>query len=264
MEDISLTLIQTPLYWEDPVANLAMLEEKLWQLQGEQEIILLPEMFTTGFTMNAASLAEPMGLTTFRWMKQQSERMSAIIAGSFIAKEDGQYYNRFLWMRPDGSYDLYDKRHLFRMAREEQVFTAGKQRLVVTHKGWRICPMVCYDLRFPIWSRNSYLHESERMDYDILLYVANWPAPRKLAWESLLRGRAIENLCYCAGVNRIGKDGNNIRYDGMTMAIDPKGQTLVSFDDREEVNKVVFSWKELSDYRLKFPAYLDADEFHLE
>jgi predicted amidohydrolase len=262
MKDLSLTLIQTSLHWEEPVANLAMLEEKLWRLEGSQEVVLLPEMFNTGFTMNAEKVAEPMGLTTFRWMKQQAQRMDAVIAGSYIVKESGKFYNRFIWMQPDGDFQYYDKRHLFRMAEEHDTFSAGQERLIISYKGWRICPMVCYDLRFPVWSRNNLLENG--MEYDLLLYVANWPAPRKSAWEILLKGRAIENLAYCAGVNRIGVDGNETSYEGSSVIIDPKGNVLSDAGGEEGVCSAVLSREQLESYRTKFPAYLDADRFEIK
>ncbi len=262
MNDLRLALIQSPLYWENGVANLAMFEEKMSVLDGPQDIILLPEMFSTGFTMNAEKLAEPMNLTTFRWMKFQAERLQAVVAGSFIVKENGKYFNRFIWMRPDGTHESYDKRHLFRMAREEQVYSPGKERLVVEHQGWKICPMICYDLRFPVWSRNR--REGGGLSYDVLLYVANWPAPRHTAWESLLKARAIENLCYAAGVNRIGTDGNGIDHQGGSMAFDMKGRVIADAGEQEGSCQVVFPADDLQRYREKFPAFLDADEFEIK
>lgn len=264
MRDLSLTLIQSPLYWQDSVANLAMFEEKMWGLDGRHDIILLPEMFTTGFSMKAEELAEPMGLTTFRWMKLQAERMKAVVAGSYIVKEGGQYYNRFIWMRPDGSYEQYDKRHLFRMAKEQEVYSAGQERLIVDYEGWRICPLICYDLRFPVWSRNHYHQSSASLAYDVLLYVANWPAPRHDAWISLLKARAIENLCYCAGVNRIGQDGNGIDHNGGSMVFDMKGNELVNLGGGEGFQQVTLEASALQAYREKFPAHLDADRFELK
>ncbi|MBD0257717.1 MAG: nitrilase family protein, partial [Cytophagales bacterium] len=191
MNDLRVTLIQTALHWESPEANLAMLEEKLWLIGEPTDVVVLPEMFTTGFTMNAPALAEPMNLTAFKWLKGQAARTGAVVTGSYIVKENGRYFNRLVWMQPDGVYYVYDKRHLFRMAHEHDTYAAGRERLVVEWKGWRICPMVCYDLRFPVWSRND-----ARAPYDLLLYVANWPGIRRSAWKTLLRARAIENLAY--------------------------------------------------------------------
>lgn len=264
MRDLSLTLIQSPLYWQDTVANLAMFEEKMWALDGDHDIILLPEMFSTGFSMNPEKLAEPMGLTTFRWMKLQAERMGSVIAGSFIVKEAGHYFNRFIWMRPDGTYEKYDKRHLFRMAKEQEVYSPGQDRLIVEFEGWRICPLICYDLRFPVWSRNKYDQSSDMLEFDLLLYVANWPAPRHEAWVSLLKARAIENLCYCAGVNRIGVDGNGIDHEGGSVVYDMKGDELAGLGRSEGFQQVILEGQKLQAYRKKFPAHLDADRFEIK
>ncbi len=264
MHDLSLTLIQTPLHWQDPVANLAMFEEKMWQLEGDHDIVILPEMFSTGFSMRAPELAEAMGLTVFRWMKMQAGRLNAVVTGSYIVKENGNYYNRLVWMRPDGSYEYYDKRHLFRMASEQEIYSAGSERLVTEWKGWRICPMICYDLRFPVWSRNVWKNEVQRLDYDLLFYVANWPAPRHNAWTSLLRARAIENLCYTAGVNRLGEDGNGMDHLGGSMIFDMKGNELLDLGQGEAFQTVRLSAEELRNYREKFPAHLDADGFDIK
>ena len=264
MRDLRITLIQSPLYWQDPVANLAMFEEKISALEGAQDIILLPEMFTTGFTMNARDFSEPMNLTTFRWMKFQAKKTKAVIAGSFIVRENNQYFNRFLWMQPDGSHASYDKRHLFRMAGEDKVYAPGSDRVIVEWEGWRICPLVCYDLRFPVWSRNVYDPEYEKMDFDVLLYVANWPAPRHEAWSGLLKARAIENVCYCAGVNRVGEDGNGIQYAGGSSGFDMKGQELGNLAQKEGFMQLVLSAEALTRYRTKFPAHLDADRFEIK
>ena len=262
MQDITISLIQTKLHWQEPDANLAMLEEKIWQIKGKPDLIILPEMFNTGFSMQAEKLAEPMNSKTFRWMKQQAAQSGAVVTGSFIVKEEGKYFNRLIWMEPDGNYATYDKRHLFRMADEHHHFNMGKQRLIRELKGWRICPMVCYDLRFPVWSRN--LTAEGELAYDLLLYVANWPEARSSAWNILLQGRAVENLCYVAGVNRVGKDGNNISYNGCSTVVDPKGQRLYYAEDCETIHTLTLEAENLLTYRKKFPAYLDADRFSLE
>lgn len=255
MQDLKITLIQTSLYWENPAANLAMLEEKLWQIPEPTDLIVLPEMFTTGFTMSAEQLAEPMNFTTFKWLKQQAEQMKAVICGSYIVKEGGKYFNRLVCMQPDGNFFLYDKRHLFRMANEHHTFTAGSERLIMEVKGWKICPLVCYDLRFPVWSRN--MHNA----YDLLLYVANWPVPRVAAWNILLQARAVENLCYVAGVNRVGEDGKGLHYPGNSAIINPKGETLHRMNKEEAIHSEILSGEMLTKFREKFPAHLDADEF---
>ncbi len=261
MEDLRITLIQSSLHWESPVANLAMFEEKIWKIGQPTDVIVLPEMFTTGFTMNAAPLAEPMNLHTFRWMKQMADQTGALILGSFIVKEEGRYLNRLLWMEPDGTFKTYDKRHLFRMANENEVYVGGSQRLIASWKGWKICPMVCYDLRFPVWSRNRWDVTSKTLDYDLLIYVANWPQPRVAAWDALLKARAIENLSYAVGVNRVGSDLKGSVYNGHSAVIDPKGATCWFGDEQEAVQTVVLDARLLNAYREKFPAFLDADDF---
>ncbi|GAB3328388.1 amidohydrolase [Larkinella ripae] len=252
-----LTLIQTPLHWENPTANRAMLEEKIFALPEKTDLIVLPEMFTTGFTMNAQTLAEPMNLTTFRWLKQMAAQTDAAVTGSYIVQEKGQFYNRLIWMEPDGSFEQYDKRHLFRMAEEDRTYTAGAKRLVKAWRGWNICPLICYDLRFPVWSRNAGLA------YDLLLYVANWPAPRSTAWKALLQARAIENLAYVAGVNRVGEDGNGHLYAGDSSLIDPKGELLFRQSQAETVYQTTLSLDDLKAYRQRFPADRDADAFQI-
>ncbi|HVD97495.1 MAG TPA: amidohydrolase [Cytophagaceae bacterium] len=258
MQDLTITILQSDLYWENPGANLAMFEEKIWKINAPTDLIVLPEMFTTGFTMNAEALAEPMNLTAFKWMKQQSAQTGAAITGSVIIKEQDHYYNRLIWMEPDGKYFYYDKRHLFRMAEEHQVYTPGADKLLVSWKGWNIRPLVCYDLRFPVWSRNR------NNEYDLLLYVANWPEARKLPWKVLLQARAIENLSYVVGVNRVGKDGKEIPYSGDSSIISPKGEILWQKENSEEIFTYTLNKTELSSFRAKFPADMDADEFSIK
>ncbi len=264
MQDLTVTLLQTPLHWQDSGANLAMLEEKLWQIPGPTDLIILPEMFNSGFSMEAEKLAEPMNLTTFRWMKQMAAQTGAVITGSFIIKEQNRFYNRLIWMQPDGRFEKYDKRHLFRMAQEHDHFSQGDDRLVITLKNWKICPMICYDLRFPVWSRNNAKEGPGLMEYDVLIYVANWPAARISAWDTLLKARAMENLSYSIGVNRIGEDGNNILYNGHSQVHSPKGETLYHIDGEEAIHTMSLSYESLISFRKKFPTYLDADRFTLE
>lgn len=261
MQDLSVTIVQTTLFWENPTANLANLEEKIAQISLPTDLIILPEMFNTGFTMNAKVVAEPMNLTTFKWMKQQAKRTQAVITGSFIVKQGEQFFNRLIWMRPDSSYEVYDKRHLFRMGEEDKTFTAGTRRLIVELKGWRICPLICYDLRFPVWSRNVFF--KSKIEYDLLIYVANWPAIRSQIWDTLLHARAIENQSYCVGVNRVGEDGMGLKYTGNSAFIDFKGNQLFYLKDVEMISNQILSRKELEDFRNKFPAYLDADEYKI-
>lgn len=257
MEDLKFALIQSDIHWHQPGANRAMFEEKIWAISKDIDVILLPEMFQTGFTMEHEGLAEPMNLTTFKWMKQMAAQKQAVVCGSYIVKESNKVFNRLVWMNPDGSYHTYDKRHLFRMAEEDQHFDMGREQLIVSYKGWRICPMVCYDLRFPVWSRNV------KLSYDVILYVANWPAARVNAWDTLLEARAIENLSYCLGLNRVGSDDKGIAYNGHSAAYSPKGERLI-FSEKEEVLSVTLSANDLLSFRDKFPAHLDADHFELK
>lgn len=261
-DTLFLQLIQTDLYWESRDANLGMLEENIWQIEGECDVIVLPEMFTTGFTMNASTQSELMNMKTMKWMKQMSSQTGALMLGSYIVEEKGLYYNRLLWVEPDGKVLHYDKKHLFSMATEDKVFTAGHQLLVAEWKGWKICPLICYDLRFPVWSRNRY--NGDELMYDILVYVANWPAARIQAWDVLLKARAVENLCYTVAVNRTGKDENDILYNGHSAAIDPKGNLLCPVSETPENISVSLQKDELLRYRQKFPAHLDADDFLLK
>jgi predicted amidohydrolase len=262
MNPLTITLLQTPLYWQQIDANLAMLEEKIWQIDRPTDLIILPEMFSTGFTQEAAGLAEPMNSKTFRWMKQQAAQTKAVVTGSYIVREQQNYYNRLLWMRPDGSFSFYDKRHLFRMAQEEKTFTAGESLLIEEIRGWKICPLICYDLRFPVWSRN-HIKPDGTLAYDVLLYVANWPALRNRAWRLLLAGRAIENSCYTLGVNRVGEDGNRVTYSGESMITDCRGEVLADLADQDCIYTMELSYDNLKAYRQKFPVHLDADDFSI-
>ncbi len=266
MQDLSVTIIQTDIFWENSTANLANLEEKMAEISLPTNLIILPEMFSTGFTMNVKSVAEPMNFTTFKWLKQQAKRTQAVITGSFIVKEGEHFFNRLVWMRPDGSFETYDKRHLFRMGEEQKTFTAGTKRLIVELNGWRICPLICYDLRFPIWSRNGYSkieNRKSKIEYDLLVYVANFPSVRSQVWDTLLQARAIENQSYCIGVNRVGRDGMNLEYCGNSTVIDFKGNQLFYQKNLEITQNQVLSKKALEDFRNEFPAYLDADDFEI-
>ena len=257
MEDLRATIIQTTLHWEDTDRNLAMFSEKIAGINDSSDLIVLPEMFNTGFTMNPA-FAETMEGKTAEWMKKTSSEKGAIITGSLIIKENGRCYNRFLWAQEGEIKLFYDKRHLFRMAGEHHHFSAGKDKIIAEVKGWRICPLICYDLRFPVWSRS-------RNDYDCLIYIANWPERRSHAWKILLQARAIENQCYVIGVNRVGLDGNDIAYSGDSAVIDPKGYTISTTPAYEEnIETVTLSGAELTDYREKFPVSMDADDFEVK
>lgn len=257
MPDLTITLIQTPLHWHERALNLEIIAQKIEALPTPTDLIILPEMFTTGFTMQAPALAEPMSGPTLPWLKNMAAATGAAITGSLIIEEAGKYYNRLVWMPPDGRYTYYDKKHLFRMAGEPQVYAAGTKREIVTWRGWRICPLICYDLRFPVWSRNV------QNEYDLLLYVANWPAPRSTAWKSLLPARAVENCAYVAGVNRVGEDGHGHAYAGDSMVINYQGEVLIPPTDEEYNPTVTLSYQELVSFRESFPVYLDADAFTL-
>lgn len=257
MEDqLRLALIQTELFWEDVTANLAALEENISLLESV-DVIVLPEMFNAGFSMNPA-VAEPMNLTTTRWMKQMARLTNALLIGSFAIKEAGDLHNRLMYVFPDGSVQHYDKRHLFRMGQEHDTFVSGKSKVIVDWKGWNILGLVCYDLRFPVWSRNDI-----SSPYDLLIYVANWPARRSAAWDTLLKARAIENQAYVAGVNRVGSDGNQLTYQGGSVVLDYLGEPLCSLGHESHTKVVEISKRALSSYRQDFPAYLDADDFQI-
>jgi predicted amidohydrolase len=257
MQDLKVTLIQSSLHWESPGANMAMFEEKIWKIDQPTDLIVLPEMFTTGFTMNASKVAEPMNYNAFKWMKQQASQTGAVITGSVVIKDKGNYFNRLIWMQPDGQFSIYDKRHLFRMAGEDQVYSFGAEKIIKEIKGWKILPLICYDLRFPVWSRNI------ENQYDLLLYVANWPSARSTAWETLLRARAIENISYVAGLNRVGEDGNSNLYSGDSAIINAKGEDVINLQGQEFISTVKLNYNELKDFRQKFPANLDSDRFEL-
>ncbi len=264
MSILRTSLVQPDLHWQSADANLAMLEEMIWSIEGGADLIVLPEMFNTGFTMAAAEYAEPMNSRSYRWMKQMAAQTGAVVTGSIIVKEKGNFFNRLLWMAPDGHCLQYDKRHLFRMGREHLTYNAGQQRLIAQLNHWRICPLVCYDLRFPVWSRNQYHHQEDSLDYDVLIYVANWPMVRVKVWDTLLQARALENQCYVLGVNRIGTDGEDIAYNGHTNAINYKGEPMLPTEERAGVRSVEIDLKALQDFRQKFPAYKDGDRFSLE
>ena len=259
--DLRVALVQTDLHWQDKTANLALLEEKIWSLKNTCDLIVLPEMFATGFSMDSATLAEPMNLQVHKWMKQLAAQTGSVITGTVIISEGGNYYNRLLWVEPVGTTQHYDKRHLFRMANEDASFASGTELPIFSLKGWKICPQICYDLRFPVWARNHW--NSGNAAYDLLFYVASWPTARISAWDTLLAARAIENLSYCLGVNRVGIDGNQIAYTGHSAAYDFKGERLVDLGEKDQIQVVTLSRSALEEYRSKFPAWKDADNFTL-
>ncbi|PWJ59959.1 putative amidohydrolase [Dyadobacter jejuensis] len=256
--DLRVALVQTDLYWENSTANFSAIEEKIAAIEEPFDLLLLPEMFSTGFTMNT-QWAEPMNLTATKWLKQMAAKSEALVVGSVMIQEAKAYYNRVFCVFPDGSIQTYDKRHLFRMGEEHRSFSAGDTRLVVEWKGWRICPLVCYDLRFPVWSRNN-----PDSPYDLLLYVANWPAARAYAWKSLLVARAIENQAYVVGVNRVGVDGQGIAYQGDSRVIGCSGEVALDMGDRAQEAVVSISYSFLQAFREKFPFLQDADPFQIQ
>lgn len=253
------SLLQQPLAWADAAANRAHFESQLLPLAGSTDLVVLPETFTTGFSMEVERLAEPAGGPTADWLAELSVRLDAAITGSVITREGGCYYNRLLWAAPGAPLRHYDKRHLFRMGREHQHFTPGRAAWSVTWRGFRVCPLVCYDLRFPVFSRRR-----PDLDYDLLIYVANWPAARTEAWRQLLRARAIENQAYVIGVNRVGQDGHGVAHIGNSAAIDFLGRTLTEAGDIGALMNVELQRQPLDAFRDKFPAHLDADRFTLE
>lgn len=261
MNTLKVTLVQTDLVWHDPAANRRKFEALFAPLAGQTDLIVLPEMFTTGFTMEAKSAAEVADGPSVDWMRSQASKLGAVITGSIATRDGDRYFNRLIWMRPDGTQERYDKRHLFRMAHEHDHYSAGTRRAVVEINGWQVMPLVCYDLRFPVWSRNKIGTDG---GYDVLLYSANWPERRRYAWQTLLKARAIENLSYCIGVNRVGADGAGISYAGDSAAIDYLGQPMTAASEQEFVTTVAFDKVALEAFRAKFPAHLDADDFQLK
>ncbi len=255
---IDIGLIQSDIVWEDVDTNLDALSGMLENLGSTADLILLPELFTTGFTMRSREFAEPMEGKTMAWMAGHAGRLNCPVAGSIIVTEGGRYYNRLIWMEPGGRYHLYDKRHLYRMSGENEHYSRGNGRLIVEAKGFRFRPLICYDLRFPVWSRN-------RQDYDVLVYIANWPEPRKDVWRTLLKARAIENQSYVMGLNRVGKDGMGIAYRGDSLVFDAKGNELVTLPLNKPFSEMVrLSREELLRFRERFPAWKDADSFCMD
>jgi omega-amidase len=317
MSTLTITTIQSNLHWEDKEANRQMFEEKIRNLQQKTEIVVLPEMFTTGFSMQTEKLAEKMDGPTVTWMKKLAAEKRIVLTGSLIIEEEGHYYNRLVWMLPNGQYGVYNKRHLFAYGNEDQHYTPGNKRLIASVKGWKINLLVCYDLRFPVWSRQQQTIVSEQPgesvaagdaahpstvnnpttslgagsaqhldifptpdktpgdsaspaikkiqepEYDLLMYVANWPERRNHAWKTLLQARAIENQCYVVGVNRVGKDGIDIYYSGDSMVVDPMGTVLYTKAQEEDIFTITLQKQELSAIRDKLPFLKDADYFFI-
>jgi predicted amidohydrolase len=264
---LNIAAIQTSLHWEDKTKNIHMFTGKLRAYSEPADVFVLPEMFTTGFSMRSELLAEELNGPTHQWMIAMAKEKNAAITGSIIAKDGGGYYNRMLWVNPDGTTSYYDKRHLFRMAQEDRHYASGTKRMIVDFKGWRICLHVCYDLRFPVWSRNRYRNESgiPEAEYDVLVYVANWPERRNHAWKTLLMARAIENSAYVIGVNRIGNDANGIYHSGDSAILNFKGEIIkAGIISADEIINGRLSMQELQDYRKSFPVGMDADSFIIQ
>lgn len=256
-DQLHITVIQPDIVWENKVANLLQYEEMIAGITGKKQIIALPEMFSTGFSMDPERLAEPMDGHTVRWMADIAVKYRCILTGSLIIEEDGKYYNRMLWVQPDGNVWVYDKRHLFAHATEDIHYTRGEKRLIAQVNGWRINLQVCYDLRFPVWARN------QGDEYDVLLYVANWPEPRSLAWKTLLQARAIENQCYVVGVNRVGVDGKGHKYVGESSLFGPLGEKIWQQADDIACHTLTLEKETITKVRTSLPFLNDADKFLL-
>ena len=254
---MKIAIIQTQIDWHDAPANRARFDKWFEGLEVATDLVVLPEMFNTGFTMHPIEMAETMDGPTVTWMRERAVSKGVVIAGSLAVSEGDLFFNRLIWAHPDGELDAYDKRHCFRMAGEHEHYAAGSQRVILRLGGWRVCLVVCYDLRFPVWCRN-------RDDYDVLLCLANWPAARQMHWNSLLRARAIENQCFTVGVNRVGTDGNDVAYVGGSGVYDFQGETMMEIFERPQLVHVTLDKLSLDEYRAAFPTWQDADQFQLE
>ena len=257
MQTLKIAIIQTNLYWQDASRNRAQLLSKVKSITNKPDVVVLPEMFTTGFSMQPQGLAETMKGDTIKWMVNLASEVKSALCGSLIIKEDNKYYNRFVFVEPNGTIKTYDKKHTFTLAGEHKVYSAGNNKVVIDYKGWRICPLVCYDLRFPVWARNT-------EDYDVLIYVANWPKPRINAWDALLKARAIENMSYCVGVNRVGKDVNNHQYTGHSAVYNGLGEALSDINEDEHIEIVELNRNHITSIRSKLKFLEDKDDFILK
>jgi predicted amidohydrolase len=274
VSSLKFTIIQTALFWEDKGANLEALAKKIMAIAEPTEIIVLPEMFTTGFSMQPALFAETMEGPTVQWMRRLAETKKSIITGSVIIEENGNYYNRLIWMLPNGQLGYYDKRHLFAFAGEHEFYSEGNKRLIASVKGWKINLQICFDLRFPVWARQQLATTNKEsntentnvagLEYDVLLYVANWPEKRNHAWKTLLTARAIENQCYTIGVNRVGLDGKNMMHSGDSMVVGPLGEVLYHCSYEEDIFHITLQKEELVKTREQFPFWKNADFFNIE
>lgn len=255
MNRLKVAVVQENLIWENPQKNHQLFEKQIDKLQ-EADLIVLPEMFNTGFTMQVQKIAQTYAGRSVEWLKKMACKYDVVLIGSMAIEENKQYFNRLFVVFPDANFLTYNKKHLFTMGGERAVYTSGKERLIFTYRAWRICPLICYDLRFPVWSRNQ-------NDYDLLIYVANWPAVRNAVWKTLLKARAIENQTYTVGVNRIGSDGNGLYHQGNSMIISPKGEVIKQMNDLADAALVELNLETQNKFKQKFPAYCDADKFIL-
>lgn len=254
---MKIALIQSSLFWENPISNRKHFEEKINALTDKFDLIVLPEMFSTGFTMNPEVVFETMEGKSIQWLQSLAKVKNSAITGSLVIKENDNFYNRLVFVFPSGEIQFYDKRHLFTLAGEDKVYTSGKQKLVIDYQGWKICPLVCYDLRFPVFARNV-------EDYDLLIYVANWPKSRIQAWDTLLKARSVENMCYTVGVNRVGFDNNNLEYNGHSQTVDFLGNYILEPQEKEGVFIVELNKEKLVEARNKLGFLNDRDSFELK
>ena len=253
---LKITLIQSNLFWEDKITNIKQFTNRIFDLTDETDLYILPEMFSTGFSMNSEKLAETMDGFTVTWMKEVAMVKNTAICGSVIITENNEIFNRFLFVEPNGNVQFYNKAHLFRMAEENKYYSAGNERIIIDYKGWKIAPFVCYDLRFPVW-----LKRTENYDYDLMILVASWPEKRVTHWQVLTQARAIENQCYVVGVNRVGDDGNGLHYSGNSMVIGPLGEVIYEKSDLEEIHSSTLERAYLDEVRKNFPFWMDGDNF---
>jgi omega-amidase len=263
MQDIKTAIIQTALLWEDIPGNLAMFDKKISDIKEDVDIIVLPEMFNTAFSFNASTIAEMPEGRTMQWLRSKAKEKNCVVVGSLLINENQKYYNRLIWMQPDGEYQYYNKKHLFRFAGEHDVFSAGNEKITPSLKGWSFRPFVCYDLRFPLWNMNSY--SKGKFEFDCMLFVANWAEPRRKPWMSLLVARAIDNQSYVIGLNRVGTDGKGVSFSGDSMVVDPRGNIILqipAFKEATEIVSLVYS--EIQSFREQFPVSMDWDKFTIE
>lgn len=258
-QPLKITVVQTYLFWENVEKNLEQIHAKLLGVKERTDLIILPEMFSTGFSLEVEKLAEPMDGNSMRWMRHCAEEFSCVVTGSLIIKEEGKYYNRLIWMRADGTYQTYDKKHLFRFGDEHEKYTPGRDKLIVELKGWKLFPTICYDLRFPVWLRNT-----TKSAYDLMIVVASWPETRSLHWRSLIPARAIENQAYVIGVNRVGFDAKQVHHSGDSMVIDPMGNVVYYKRDEEDVYTFTLQPDMIETTRRTYPFLKDADKFSIK